>query len=381
MTTPVQQLVDALPLVDHHCHGVVRAELDRAGFEQLATESDWPAPPGSSGFDSQLGVVVRAECAPLLDLPRHASAEAYVERRRELGADEVNRRLLGATGIHTYLVDTGLGGPELLTPAELGAAAGGRTRTVVRLEAVAEAVAGAGVDAGRFAGAFAAALERAARDAVGVKTIVAYRYGLDFDPERPGPGETAAAAGEWLAAAERAGRARMDHPVLLRHLLWTAVDLGKPIQVHVGYGDSDVVLHRSDPSRMTGFIRATRPAGVPLLLLHCYPYHRQAGYLAQVYPHVWLDTGLAVGYTGLGSAKVIRESLELAPFHKVLFSTDACGLPELYLCGATLWRRGLGRLLDGWVGEDWLSAADAERYAHMIGHGNAASLYGLDDPG
>ena len=34
---------------------------------------------------------------------------------------------------------------------------------------------------------------------------------------------------------------------------------------------------------------------VPLVLLHAsYPYTREAGYLASVYPHVYVDLGLAV---------------------------------------------------------------------------------------
>ena len=71
-----------------------------------------------------------------------------------------------------------------------------------------------------------------------------------------------------------------------------------------------------------------------MLLLHCYPYHRQAGYLAQVFPHVYFDVGLAVNHTGLSSPAVVAESLELAPFAKILFSSDAYGPAELHYLGA-----------------------------------------------
>ena len=52
------------------------------------------------------------------------------------------------------------------------------------------------------------------------------------------------------------------------------------------------------------------------MLLHCYPFHREAGYLAQVFPHVYFDVGLAVNYTGRAAGAVLAESLELAPFGK-----------------------------------------------------------------
>ena len=33
----------ALRLVDHHCHGLVRRDLDRPGFEAMLTEAAGPA--------------------------------------------------------------------------------------------------------------------------------------------------------------------------------------------------------------------------------------------------------------------------------------------------------------------------------------------------
>ena len=77
-----------------------------------------------------------------------------------------------------------------------------------------------------------------------------------------------------------------------------------------------------------------------MLLLHNYPFHRHAAYLAQVFGHVFVDIGLAVHNTGALSKALIRETLELVPFGKLLFSSDAYGLAELYYLGALLFRRG-----------------------------------------
>jgi predicted TIM-barrel fold metal-dependent hydrolase len=165
--------------------------------------------------------------------------------------------------------------------------------------------------------------------------------------------------------------------VLLRHVLWAGVDRGLPIQFHTGFGDPDLDLRRCDPLAMTGFIRATAGSGVDLMLLHCYPYHRQAGYLAQVFPHVYLDVGLAVNYVGARAAAVVAESLELAPLHKALYSSDAYGLPELHYLGAVLFRRALDEVLGGWVDAGAWSAPEARRVAAMIGAGNADRVYRL----
>jgi len=74
----------------------------------------------------------------------------------------------------------------------------------------------------------------------------------------------------------------------------------------------------------------------------------------------------------------VAESLELAPLTRVLFSSDAWGLPELYLLGSLLFRRGLARTLGRWVVDgDW-SMADALGAARLIGRENALRVYGLE---
>jgi predicted TIM-barrel fold metal-dependent hydrolase len=366
------RVLEGVGLVDHHCHGVVRGPLDRAGFELLATEAARAAPPGCTTLDSQLGFAVRRWCARLLGLAPHAPADDYLAERARLGPAEVNRRLLGAAGIDTFLVDTGYRAGDLLTPAELAASAGSAAAEVVRLESVAERVAAGDVGAEGFAAAYAEALDAATVDAVAVKSVLAYRHGLDIAPERPSMMEVRAAAGRWLRRGTR-----LDDPVLLRHVLWAGVERGLPVQIHTGFGDPDLDLARSDPALLTGFLRAVQDRGVAVMLLHCYPFQRQAGYLAQVFPHVYLDVGLAVNHVGARAAAVIAESLELAPFHKVLYSSDAFGLPELHALGAVLFRRALTEVLGGWVADGSWSAPDAERVAWMIGVGNAERVYGL----
>jgi uncharacterized protein len=370
--------VAALPLVDHHCHGLVGRDLDRAGLEALLTEAEGPGPLGGSLLDSQVGLALRRWCPPVLGLEPHAPVEAYLTRRAELGADEVNRRMVAAAGITTFLVDTGYAPEALTTPEELARLGGGAAREVVRLEAVAEEVLAAGCPAAAFADTVRQRLaERVGPGAAGVKTIAAYRVGLDLDPARPARREVAAAAGALLAAADAGRPPRVADPVLHRFLVWCGVDLGRPVQFHVGYGDTDVDLRRCDPLRLTGLLRATRATGVPVVLLHNYPFHRSAGYLAQVFPHVFVDVGLALHNVGRRSGAVLAELLELAPFGKVLFSSDAFGLGELYLLAATLFRRALGRFLAAGVADDDWTPGDARRIAAAIASGNAVRAYRL----
>lgn len=380
MTTsdPVGAAVDAVRLVDHHVHGALRRTPDRAALEGMLTESDRPVPSWMSTFDTQLGLALRRWCAPVLGLPPLVDPRRYVERRTELGEAEVTRRMLRAGGVGHRLIDTGLGADTILSPPEMAAAGQSPAHEIVRLETVFEELA-YDVGAERAVRTFGEVLAARSADAVGVKSVVAYRYGFDFTPEPPSTPEVIAAADAMLAraGAARAKRLRVDDPTVLRFLLWSGVDRGLPLQLHCGFGDPDLELHRSDPLLLTRFLELVEPRGVDVLLLHCYPYHRGAGYLAQVYPHVYLDVGLAVNHLGLRSSAIIAESLEPAPFAKILFSSDAYGPAELHHLGAVLWRRGLAAVLRGWVADGEAGLADAERIATMIGRDNAMRVYRL----
>jgi len=364
----VLDCVAELPLTDHHCHGVVRRDLDAPGFEALLTEA---GPAASGVWDSQLGLAVRKYCAPLLDLPAHAPAADYLDRRTSLGHEEVTARFLTAAGLGALCVDTGHAPEPLLSPDELATAAGAQAFPVVRLESVAEQVLRGGTDAAGFPNAVRDALADATRDAVGVKCVAAYRTGLKLEPRRPTDGEVTAAAGLALATIGLGGPARIADETLHRFLIWTGVDLGLPVQFHAGLGDRDLNLHLANPALLTPLLRAIEPTGVPVMMLHNYPYHREAGYLAQMFGNVYFDIGLATHNVGARATQLLAEALELAPFGKLLYSSDAYGLPEHYLLGAVLFREALSAFLADWTD------SDAARISRMIGLGNAARVYRL----
>jgi hypothetical protein len=369
-----------LVLIDHHVHGVLRAELDRARIEALLTESPVAAPAGTTAFDSQLGFAVRRWCAPLLDLEPHASADDYVRRRQQLGAGEVTRRLLAAASVAAWLVDTGHQSGAVTTPGELAAISGSPAFQIARLESIAEQAARSGGSAANYGADVTAAIIRMAgsADTVGFKSVAAYRCGLDFGPGRPTAAQVEAAAGRWLSAAEPDQPARLEDPVLIRHGIWAALDTGLPLQLHTGHGDPDSRLHRADPGLLQDFLAASQHTGAAVLLLHCYPYHRQAGAMANLFPHVYLDVGEALNHVGARSATILAEALELTPFHKMMYSSDAFGLPELHYLGAAAFRKDITAVTGAFVADGAWAASDAGRVAEMIGSGNARRVYRLD---
>ena len=77
---------------------------------------------------------------------------------------------------------------------------------------------------------------------------------------------------------------------------------------------------------------------------------------------------------------VLAEALEITPFRKLLYSSDAYGVAEFHHLGALCFRQGLAALLQDRVAADELSPPDALRFAEWAGAHNARRVYGLSGP-
>ncbi|MGH9300089.1 MAG: amidohydrolase family protein, partial [Acidimicrobiales bacterium] len=99
--------------------------------------------------------------------------------------------------------------------------------------------------------------------------------------------------------------------------------------------------------------------------------------LAEVFGHVYFDVGCILNYTGPSAGRVLSEALELAPFTKMLYSSDAFGLSELVYLGAAQFRRHLESILRGFVDHDECTAEDADTIRSLISSANAHRIYPL----
>ncbi|MFG2141938.1 amidohydrolase [Streptomyces sp. NPDC048650] len=338
------------PLIDQHSHGVVHGDLGLGSFEAhlaAAAGAHGPAPAGISYFDSRTGLAVRRWCPPLLGLEPHCPPARYLARRRELGAFRAGRLLLRGAGIATFLLEAGTPS-DLTSAAELGAAAGARAHEVVRLEALAEQVADTSGSVDSFLGYTAEALYAAAQHATAFASGAAH-----CDGRAPEAGEVRRAADRWLRG-RRPGE-RLVEPTLVRHLLWSAMATGLPVQ-----------LHCPDAGPLADFLAATAGFGADVVLLPAAPHHRRAAQLAGVHAHVYADVGPSP-----------RETLGQAPFGKLLFSSGTRGLPELYVTGARLFVRAMERVAREWADEGLCGVAEGRRIIETVGSGTARRVYRL----
>jgi uncharacterized protein len=86
-----------------------------------------------------------------------------------------------------------------------------------------------------------------------------------------------------------------------------------------------------------------------------------------------------VNYLGARAPAFIARLLEMAPFRKILYSSDGFGPVELHFLGAVLWRRGIQRVLREFVDSDEWSEADAIRVVDLLARDNAARIYRIDN--
>ena len=371
--------LSALPIVDHHCHTIGRPgpALGGDAFRRRFVET---TDPDMAPHVRQSVFYLRAlrDLAALLGC--EADEDALLALRAATPPEEYARRLFDAGNFRALLVDTGFRGPDSYDTAELSVVTGRPVETILRLETLMEELIGSCTSFAQVEERLRGEVRAArSRGVVGLKSIAAYRGGLHVVPRRFD--EAAALFPALKEIAKRYGRVRLSErgvlDYLLRAALAEAAAAELPVQFHVAFGDDDADLRTANPLQMRALLTDPAFRRVPFVLLHCYPYVREAGYLAALYAHVYIDVSLAVPLTAHGCTAAFSEALELAPYSKLLFATDAHSLPELFYVGALHGRRGLAQALDRLVADDILNMAQAERAAQAILAGNAVGLYQL----
>lgn len=370
--------LSTLPIVDHHAHSLLKAEATAtaANFRQWFTESTDPEVhaqhvPHSLFFRTGLRWLAELlDCEPTL--------EAYLAARAALPYEDWVRRLFQAANIRVLLCDYGYQSDDGYSHAELQALLPCRIEPILRLEVLTQELIVRHDTFDQLLEAFTATVSQArANGYVGLKSIAAYRTGLDIGPVTRQ--DAAAAFRPLKEEARRAGRIRLANKPLGDYLIGVALTQAEaqelPFQIHTGFGDSDADLRLANPLHLRYVIEKYR---CPLVLLHGgWPYYRELAHLAAIYPNVWLDLSLAIPFATTGIPGMLRDVLGMAHFSKIMFATDAFVMPEIFWLAARWGRWGLSRVLDEFIADDFLSPTEAWAAAEAILAGNAQRLYRL----
>ena len=214
---------------------------------------------------------------------------------------------------------------------------------------------------------------------VGLKSIIAYRTGLDIDPRSRSADQGMVALDKIRRARGRSGDAIKN---LRDHLFCRAIELciefDAPFQVHTGMGDWEVHLEACRPALLMELLRYPAYRACKFLLVHSgYPYHAEAGYIANVLPNIWCDLSEGLPFAGNAAARIIAEVLEMAPLSRVCYGSDTYGSPEPFYTSAMLGKQALAQAMQQLINDGFMSEAEAREAANMILSDNARELYGL----
>lgn len=197
--------------------------------------------------------------------------------------------------------------------------------------------------------------------AVGIKQLQAYSRSLDFQPRADA---AVVFRGNLDPEQQRAFEDWVVHACCAQ-----ANDRGWPFQCHVGTNN----LAESSPLPLEPLAR--RYPRMALVQLHCWPFAKEAGYLAKMVPNMHID---ACWQPVLNPA-FLRESLEswlgYVPVSKLMFSNDATSV-EMAAGAADITRRAVW---DAVSLQGRACGLDAEAVGESVKdmlHNNAVRLYG-----
>lgn len=375
----LREAIEKVGLVDAHAHNIVALDSSFS-FINAFTEATGTAALSFAPHSLSFKRNVR-EIAELYGCEN--SLKGVEEYRRSSGLESSSLKCFEAARISAILIDDGLKLDEKLG-IEWHRSLAPFVGRILRIETLAEEILDSEIPDGwtldKFTEAFVTKLKSVADKIVGLKSIAAYRSGLEINTN-----VARKDAEKGLTEVLRDGnpthianKSFIDYIFTMSLEVSLSFDL--PMQIHTGFGDKDLDLRLSNPLHLRMLLEDERFSKCRVVLLHAsYPFSKEASYLASVYPQVYLDFGLAIPKLSVqGMISSVKELLELAPIKKVMFSTDGYAFPETYYLGAKKARECLFSVLrDACIDGD-LTLAEAIEAAKDIFALNAIKFYKIN---
>ena len=368
-----------IPIFDHHAHALFYENIWRTSpMEPYFTEAYDPV---ILEQHVKHNLYFRRSVRELADFYQcEAAHDAVLQARQQWNYQDLTQKMFAACNISHWLIDDGIWSEQLMSVKESQDFVGVPAYRVLRLESELAKLLHQFDSPQKLLSAFAEHLHKSAPEVVAFKSIIAYRTGLDIHHHHASALERSFSE---LKRNLKSGQTpRINDKTLLDEALWVGLQVAKehqkPIQFHTGYGDPDLDMRLANPLHLRAILEDNSLLGLKVVMLHCYPYVKEAGYLAAVYSGAYLDLGLTIPYTSVNAMKTsVAEALHLSPISKVLFSTDAQRSPEVYYLACRWGRKAIGDVLVQTVQDGDLTDVEAMWAAECILQKNAATLYGL----
>lgn len=201
-----------------------------------------------------------------------------------------------------------------------------------------------------------------AQGCLGIKQLQAYHRNLDFEPVDD---QSVVFRGELNELEKKRFQDWVVHACceLANQRQW-------PHQVHVGTHNHPL----SNPLPLSSLAR--RYPDQKIVMLHCWPYLEEAGYLAQAHPNVFMDTC----WQPILNPDFLRQSLQTwlgyIPLNKITMSNDSTSV-EMAAGASMIARKVLKETLIKQKSQAGLKEHEEYEIAAQLLHNNAVDIYGL----
>ncbi len=377
--TPVD--LTQIPLADNHCHGIYRTQTPAniTAWRGLFTESSDLAIRSKHVTTTLFYRRLVREMATFFEC--EPTEEAILTARQQLDEPDLIRRFLRAANFDVLFMDKGYPPQNLLlSDTAVSDLANCRVGPMLRVELLMQRLIAENTTLSGVVDALRAALNDVrGQGYAALKSVVAYRTGLNIRTWMMDDVEEAFVVAR--NEVQEKGSLRLAHKPLLDTLLNVTFEEAArqelPLQFHTGYGDVDADMLLANPLHLRAVLERREYRAMPVVLLHeSYPYTQLGAYLATVYENVYLDLSYGIPFLGYHEMlEFTRAAFSVAPYSKLLYSSDAVGVPEVHWISALNGRRILGQVLGECIANGDLSRAEAEQAGVSVMHDNAIQLY------
>ncbi|HMA59903.1 MAG TPA: amidohydrolase family protein [Halanaerobiales bacterium] len=203
-------------------------------------------------------------------------------------------------------------------------------------------------------------------DVVAIKSIIGYRTGLNIEKKerslmkKENYTEKEFRDFFFISALEKAGQ------------------LNIPMQVHASFGESNIDLLKNNPLKLKSIIDDPKYSKTDIVLVHGgYPYSFEAGYLAAMYPNIYLDMSEMVPFVPLGMKKGLRDMIDMCPFNKLMFGSDGFVLPDIHWLAARMAKKEMLNIVKELIEEDYFNEKYGQEILEMVFWKNAKKVYNI----
>lgn len=348
-------------IIDTHAHWFSAKVMSERDF-MMATAESWGI--GEIGIDVTGMNSWRPFYLLLRNRMKKLLGENFIEERNKMIRDDpikYEEFLFRDAGIEAMVIDEGFGERDYVPV---------RFKLLFRIEKI--------INDNLFSLSFDKAVEffeetlrRKVKEEsyAGFKSIIAYRTGLKvLCSEELAREDFVKDIREWYGR-----RAKGFRDYLFCRTMEIAKELNVPFQVHTGAGDRDIKLELSRPSYLTELVR--RYEGKIVFVHAGFPYHRETAWMSYLFPSVYFDVSQVFPFATLAGYDVLREVLQVAPFNKVMYGSDAFNVPEIAWLSAHIFRESLNKVIEEMIEWRVISEEEAKEISDMLMHKNAEKVY------